>query len=172
MIRYTKKNHSRQTSRGFELFAWLIIVFLAGVMVAFFTSQALSDPQTRKFPAEEQTPLLPPMEGQDVRPVGFPDPCTMEYVTCDDTEAIIRRIAEKKGISGDLMVALAQCESNGNAGAIGDNGNSRGLYQIHRVYWPEITDAEAFDPAWATEWTVQRVQEGRGYLWSCWEKVT
>ena len=47
-------------------------------------------------------------------------------------------------------------------------GVDRGVAQINSYYWPEITDAQADDPAWAIRWMVNRWVKGRAYLWMCW----
>jgi len=67
----------------------------------------------------------------------------------------------------DYLVRLAKCESSLNPKAIGDSGKSRGLFQIHKGYHPEITDEQAFDIAFATEWTMQKIMAGQQHLWSC-----
>lgn len=38
-----------------------------------------------------------------------------------------------------LLDAIAQVESNGDHGAVGDSGRARGAYQIHKLYWQDGT---------------------------------
>jgi hypothetical protein len=66
----------------------------------------------------------------------------------------------KKGLGqfcvNDLM-AIAYTESGFNCKVNGDLGASHGCYQIHLGYHPEITQAEARDPQFATNWTLNRL---------------
>jgi len=72
-----------------------------------------------------------------------------------------------------LVGGVMFCESRFNRWARGDppgpTGLSRGLYQIHRGFWPEVSDAQAFNPAWAIRWAVPKLLGvgGSPYLWSC-----
>ena len=72
-----------------------------------------------------------------------------------------------------LVGRVMFCESRFNRWARGDppgpTGLSRGLYQIHRGFWPEVSDAQAFNPAWAIRWAVPKLLGvgGSPYLWSC-----
>jgi soluble lytic murein transglycosylase-like protein len=54
-------------------------------------------------------------------------------------------------------MAMAWTESRFNVNAIGDNGASQGLYQIHLGYHPEITQAQARDIEFSTNWTLNRL---------------
>lgn len=44
---------------------------------------------------------------------------------------LIQERAAAHGVSGDLMVRIARCESRLNPQAVGDSGHSHGLFQIH-----------------------------------------
>ena len=72
-----------------------------------------------------------------------------------------------------LVGGVMFCESRFNRWARGDppssTGLSRGLFQIHRGFWPEVSDAQAFNPAWAIRWAVPKLLGvgGSPYLWSC-----
>lgn len=63
--------------------------------------------------------------------------------------AQIQSYAAAAGFSGaDLQtaVAIALAESSGNPAAIGDSGNSLGLWQINLPAHPEFSGANLFDP--------------------------
>jgi hypothetical protein len=83
-----------------------------------------------------------------------------------DIETQIHLIAEeecnKRG-HGDFcikdMLAMAWTESRLDPNAIGDNGASHGLYQIHLGYHPHITQAQARDIEFSIKWTLDRLEK-------------
>lgn len=57
--------------------------------------------------------------------------------------------ARKAGFSGtdlSIAVAIAYAESSGDPNALGDNGNSLGLWQINLPAHPEYSGANLYDP--------------------------
>ncbi len=63
--------------------------------------------------------------------------------------AQLQQLAVNAGFSRDDLataVAIALAESGGNPNAIGDNGTSYGLWQIHWSAHPEFDKARLFDP--------------------------
>lgn len=67
----------------------------------------------------------------------------------------------------DYLIRLAWCESRFDPNAVGDNGHSRGLFQIHNLYHPEVSDMCAFDIECATKWTMWRINSGYQHEWTC-----
>jgi hypothetical protein len=85
-----------------------------------------------------------------------------------DIETQIREIAKEHNFKWpDYLIRLAMCESSLNPFAVGDNGYSRGLFQIHKGYHPTISDEQAFNIRFATEWTMNKINKGQQHLWSC-----
>lgn len=63
-----------------------------------------------------------------------------------DMQSMIFGIAKEEGVDPALALSVAQIESGFNPNAVGDNGNSFGLFQIHRPSHPDYkggTDPEA-----------------------------
>lgn len=63
-----------------------------------------------------------------------------------DMQSMIFWIAKEEGVDPALALSIAQIESGFNPNAVGDNGNSFGLFQIHRPSHPDYkggTDPEA-----------------------------
>jgi len=59
----------------------------------------------------------------------------------------LRQLAAEVGLPNpDLAAAIAMAESNGNPLAIGDNGTSFGLWQIHLPAHPEYDAISLGDP--------------------------
>lgn len=83
-------------------------------------------------------------------------------------EVQIREIAKEHNFQWpDYLIRLAMCESSLNPQAVGDDGKSRGLFQIHSGYHPEVSDAEAKNIKFATEWTMAKINQGKQHLWVC-----
>jgi len=61
----------------------------------------------------------------------------------------LRALAAQVGFADpDLAAAVAMAESGGFAGAIGDNGQSIGLWQIHMPSHPSYDKQKLFDPSY------------------------
>lgn len=69
------------------------------------------------------------------------------------------------------VLNIAKCESALKSSARGDFGASRGIWQIHSGYHPEITDQQAFDVEWSTKWALTQMKAGRWNWWTCSKKV-
>lgn len=81
--------------------------------------------------------------------------------------------AQKAGFSGDQLVtavAVALAESGGNPQAVGDQGTSYGLWQIHLPAHPGITAAQAQDPTQGAA-AAFAISKG-GTNWSPWSTYT
>lgn len=100
------------------------------------------------------------------------DICSLTVVECphENIETIIRNSAKEHGVSEELMIKLAKCESSLNPKAVGDTflpKSSVGLFQINLHYHPEITEAQALDPKFSADWTAQKIKEGKIRMWTC-----
>jgi hypothetical protein len=63
---------------------------------------------------------------------------------------------------------IIKCESNWNVYAIGDDGASRGLWQIHNHYNPDVTNACAFDVYCSTRKAMEIYQQWENFeAWTC-----
>ena len=64
------------------------------------------------------------------------------------------------------------CESRYDPTAVGEiDSGDRGLWQINARWWPNVSDAQAFDPVFATHWAARQWVDGRAWLWSCWHEL-
>ena len=81
--------------------------------------------------------------------------------------ALIKEKADEYNVSATLMTKIIACESGFNENALGDNGQSRGLVQIHKPSHPTITDAQAYDAEFAVTFLAEKLSEGDGHLWTC-----
>lgn len=62
---------------------------------------------------------------------------------------------------------IAKCESNFNPKAVGDSGKSKGIWQIYSKAHPEISEDQAFDVVWSTEWAMNEMSKGNYNIWTC-----
>ena len=104
------------------------------------------------------TIYVKPEPGEVVYPKSYKNPL----------EAFIRDTAIKAGVPPEQAVFIVSHESQFNPNAIGDGGQSRGLWQISRIHHPEVSDDCAFDPVCSTIWSVGKIRDGEARMWSAW----
>jgi hypothetical protein len=95
-------------------------------------------------------------------PVGFP----RSVETAQAVKAYVRTQALERGVDPKLALWIVKHESSFNPRAKGDGEASRGLWQISRIYHPEVPDAVAFNVASSTEWSLDRIRSGKVQEWS------
>lgn len=81
-------------------------------------------------------------------------------------KAYVEAQAMKYGVNPTLAIWIVKHESQFNPRAKGDGEASRGLWQISKIYHPEVTDAVAFNVASSTDWSLDRIRAGKAYEWS------
>ena len=83
------------------------------------------------------------------------------------------RIATEHGLNVPRFLRVIECESGWNVRAVGDNGTSFGLAQLHNVQtdWG-MTKEEAFDPETALETMAKAWVRGLESKWTCWKLDT
>jgi len=79
-------------------------------------------------------------------------------------EQQINNAAEAHKIATTTLYNLAWYESRLDPKA--DNGHDRGIVQINREAWPEITDEQAFDPEWSLNWAAEKIANGESDIWT------
>ena len=83
-----------------------------------------------------------------------------------EVKAYVQTEAVEHGINPKLALWIVKHESQFNPYAKGDGEASRGLWQISRIYHPEVSDAVAFNVASSTEWSLERIRSGKVNEWS------
>ena len=86
--------------------------------------------------------------------------------TVQEVKAYVRTQAVEHGVSPSLALWIVKHESQFNPRAKGDGEASRGLWQISKIYHPEVSDEMAFNVASSTEWSLGRIRSGKAYEWS------
>jgi hypothetical protein len=78
----------------------------------------------------------------------------------------VRTEALEHGVDPQVALWIVKHESSYNPRAKGDGEASRGLWQISRIYHPEVSDAMAFNVTSSTAWSLQRIRSGKANEWS------
>ena len=86
--------------------------------------------------------------------------------TPEQLEAYVQAQALKQGVSPRIALWIVKHESQFNPRAKGDGEASRGLWQISRIYHPEVSDAMAFNVRSSTQWSLERIRSGKANEWS------
>jgi hypothetical protein len=81
-------------------------------------------------------------------------------------KAYVRTEAVDHGVDPTLALWIVKHESHFNPRAKGDGEASRGLWQISKIYHPEVSDAMAFNVRSSTEWSLERIRAGKASEWS------
>ncbi len=77
--------------------------------------------------------------------------------------------ATLNGASVAETLHIADAESHFNPEAIGDHGESYGMFQIHLPAHKDISRKQAQSIIFSTEWSVQQIKEGNGKIWSTYD---
>ena len=89
-----------------------------------------------------------------------------EKPTAQEVKTYVRTQAVEYGVNPKLALWIVKHESQFNPRAKGDGEASRGLWQISKIYHPEVSDAMAFNVASSTGWSLERIRSGKAYEWS------
>jgi hypothetical protein len=95
------------------------------------------------------------------------DPTPVKVETPAEIQDYIVYMASIRGVDVSTALAIAKCESNFNGKAVGDHGTSFGTYQIHLPAHPNITKAQALNPTFAINWSINQMALGKFSQWSC-----
>ena len=87
----------------------------------------------------------------------------MVVANSETLEQQIGRVATAHKIATTSLYNLVMSESS--LDPLADNGYDRGLVQINRNAWPEITDEQAFDPEFSLHFAAQKISESKGDIW-------
>jgi len=88
----------------------------------------------------------------------------LSLTTREEQEAYIRKESPDQG---ERIIQVIECESSFDNEAIGDNGNSYGLIQIHRPSHPELSLETIKNVKWELDYIVSEFKAGHQNQWSC-----
>lgn len=81
---------------------------------------------------------------------------------------LISNLCLENGVDPELALRVARAESALTVTAINkntDGSRDRGIFQINDKYHPEVTDAEAFDPTFSTNFFCKAFKDGHLDWW-------
>jgi len=93
-------------------------------------------------------------------------PLPFDKPTVGQVKAYVRKEAVEFGVSPFLALWIVEHESSFNPRAKGDGEGSRGLWQISKVYHPEVSDEVAFGVTSSTDWSLRQIRAGKVNEWS------
>lgn len=109
--------------------------------------------------------------------VGIPDPAIAQNLAFATStllnsppwvEAYVRMKAKAAGVNPALAACIVSHESQ-FSDRNGDDGNSRGWWQISKIWHPEVSDACAHDLTCSTDWSLDWISKGHIAQWSTWK---
>jgi hypothetical protein len=80
----------------------------------------------------------------------------------------VQNAARAAGVNPNAAEWIVAHESSHRPGVTGDGGESRGLWQISRIYHPEVSDRCAYDVKCSTAWSLRNILHGNINEWSTW----
>lgn len=83
----------------------------------------------------------------------------------ENVRAFVVSEAKLYGINPDLAVCIVSHESQWQ-NRPGDDGNSRGIFQISKIWHPEVSDAVAYSITSSTLWALNWIRQGNVGQWS------
>lgn len=91
------------------------------------------------------------------------------------TPAIIRDYivveALASNVNPQLAIGIATAESRLNPNAVGDYGTSVGLFQIHLPAHQDVSEEQAKNIIFSTEWSMNQLSQGNCQIWSTCQQV-
>ena len=175
-----KLTKMRQTKQNKEILVAMVFV-ISFTLIQMF-SNTTNDIKIDDTMASAEVIAIAESEAGDVAikantsPAELPPYETLSFVSkMNPVESEIREIAREHNFQWtDYLIRLAMCESSLNPNATNDNGIygvDRGIFQINSRYHWEVSDECAFDIKCATEWTINRVNDGYQKEWVCNSKI-
>jgi hypothetical protein len=153
----------------------LCLTFYSLPVVAFAANFTGTKPQARA-PQNVESPALPlqvtiykshRVQAQAApRILNNPLKLQGEKAAARAVKIYVQAQAVEYGVNPKLALWIVKHESEFNPRARGDGEASRGLWQISRIYHPEVSDEAAFDVASSTAWSLERIRSGKVKEWS------
>lgn len=132
---------------------WIIILsIIVGLALMCIAKKVVAPQKVEGSQPTQVTDLMSPVE---------------ECRTRSCISELIHQKSLKYNVSEAVINTVVRCESSFNPSAVGDNGTSFGLVQIHQPSHPNITKQQAFDPDFALEFLASELSKGNGRIWTC-----
>lgn len=76
--------------------------------------------------------------------------------------------AKAENVSTTIISWIVQHESQWGQKMVGDDGNSRGIWMISRIWHPEVSQQCAMDMKCSTQFSLNLIKKGQADQWSTW----
>jgi hypothetical protein len=86
-----------------------------------------------------------------------------------NVRAYVQSASKAAGVNPRIAEWIVSHESGHRPKATGDEGESRGLWQINKAWHPEVSDTCAYDVTCSTDWSLERIRAGYVHEWSTWK---
>jgi hypothetical protein len=153
----------------------LWLTFYSAPLLAFLANgtgpqaKVVSPKATRSLDLPMKVTILKSHRTQLANPSRIPaNPLKLpsDRPSTQEVKAYVQSQATEYGVNPKLALWIVKHESEFNPRAKGDGEASRGLWQISKIYHPEVSDAMAFNVASSTEWSLERIRSGKVNEWS------
>jgi len=84
-------------------------------------------------------------------------------------DSYIRMEAKQYGVNPDIAAFIVKHESQDGRNMSGDSSHSRGYWQISDIYHPEVSTACAMSLECSTDWSLNKILNGKISEWSAWK---
>lgn len=146
----------------------LICLLLATVLLlslySLISFSGLSITSAVEIPINK--PLIPP-------PVAIAPKLTFTTSTLLTSESYVKAYVDEAAMSYGVNLTVVDWilshESQNGQNLTGDDGNSRGYWQISNIYHPEVSDECAMDLDCSTAWAMKHILAGKVNEWSSWK---
>ena len=134
----------KQKNKDLAVWGLLLIGVIILIAIAFPTTPEVYE-ALHPVEVQEET------QSQEAEPVAVTEQAPLYDVPLsDDLQLYISRLCDQYGVDMSLVLAIIGQESNYNAGALGDGGNSIGLMQIqpqhHQKQMDRLGMTDLMDP--------------------------
>ena len=86
----------------------------------------------------------------------------------EQVKSYILSQAKAENINLTLVSWIVQHESQWGQKMVGDDGNSRGIWMISRIWHPEVSQQCAMDLKCSTRFSLNLIKRGEANQWSTW----
>lgn len=84
----------------------------------------------------------------------------------DEIRDYVRSEAIRLDVDPNVALFIVEHESQFDPTKLGDDGQSRGLWQISKIWHPEVSSSCVFDVQCSTYWALKRIHKGYVNEWS------
>lgn len=152
------------------------MVFCALILASLWGTTRISGIQADNiadFASQQKNLQLNIVQGTPLPSVEYPSEAQNDVLTHDkgSTRGIVLAMLIEADIDANRADKIIHCESSWNPNAVGDYGNSYGLWQIHLPAHPSVTIECATDPICSTKYAIGLYKRKEWQPWTCYKLI-